>query len=117
MSTLVLISNYSFPESSAPHLTNIKAGTDQISLTWSPPETANGVITQYNIQYGDEDNTDSYTSNVAGDVTNVTLTDGIGACIYYVVHMAAVNGAGTGDVTAGNATTLYQGIHYIIQYL
>ena len=78
-----------------------------VSLSWMPPNTPNGIITQYQLQYRRSDNTTNITSL---DITNDTLTytvTGLSSNTEYVFTVRAFTAVGHGN--ASNEVTDYTG--------
>ena len=78
-----------------------------VSLSWMPPDTPNGIITQYQLQYRRSDNTTNITSlNIANDNLTYTVT-GLSSNTEYVFTVRAFTAVGHGN--ASNEVTDYTG--------
>ena len=66
--------------------------TSSVTLKWMPPETTNGVITQYSIQYGETiiNNFGNNTLNMIGTV------EGLSPDTEYVLQLKAYTRVGAG---------------------
>ena len=78
-----------------------------VSLSWMPPDTPNGIITQYQLQYRRSDNTTNTTSlNIANDNLTYTVT-GLSSNTEYVFTVRAFTVVGHGITS--NVVTDYTG--------
>ena len=78
-----------------------------VSLSWMPPDTPIGIITQYQLQYRRSDNTTNITSlNIANDNLTYTVT-GLSSNTEYVFTVRAFTAVGHGN--ASNEVTDYTG--------
>ena len=78
-----------------------------VSLSWMPPDTTNGIITQYQLQYR---RSDSITNIISLNITNDTLTytvTGLSSNTEYVFTVRAFTVVGHGN--ASNEVTDYTG--------
>ena len=76
-----------------------------VSLSWMPPDTPNGIITQYQLQYRRSDNSTSITSlNITNDNLTYTVT-GLNSNTEYVFTVRAFTVVGHGN--ASNEVTNY----------
>ena len=76
-----------------------------MSLSWMPPDTTNGIIIQYQLQYWRSDDTTNVTSM---NISNNTLTDtvtGLSSNTEYVFTVRAFTVVGHGN--ASNEVTDY----------
>ena len=76
-----------------------------VSLSWMPPNTTNGIITQYQLQYRRSDSSTSITSlNITNDTLTYTVT-GLSSNTEYVFTVRAFTVVGHGN--ASNEVTDY----------
>ena len=77
----------------------------KVSLSWMPPDTPNGIITQYQLQYRRSDNTTNITLlNVTNDTLTYTVT-GLSSNTEYLFTVRAFTAVGHGN--ASNEVTDY----------
>ena len=78
-----------------------------VSLSWMPPNTPNGIITQYQLQYRRSDSSTNITSlDIANDSLTYTVT-GLSSNTEYVFTVRAFTVVGHGN--ASNEVTNYTG--------
>ena len=78
-----------------------------VSLSWMPPNTTNGIITQYQLQYWRSENRTNITSlDIANDNLTYTVT-GLSSNTEYVFTVRAFTAVGHGN--ASNEVTDYTG--------
>lgn len=65
-----------------------------ISLSWTPPVTPNGTITQYELQYGRSDSTSALTSLNITDTSHTIM--GLMPTVSYMVQLRAYTRVGAG---------------------
>ena len=81
----------SFAEPSEPRLMEIfTINSSSVNLRWTPPDTPNGVITQYSIQLNETDIT-----NLSSNVLMYTI-GGLSPDTVYVLQLTAFTNAGEG---------------------
>ena len=67
-----------------------------VTLSWTPPDTPNGIITQYQIQYKRSDSSSDYASlNITTDNVTYTMT-GLTSDTEYVFRVIAFTVEGHG---------------------
>ena len=78
-----------------------------VSLSWMPPDTPNGIITQYQLQYWRSDSSTNITLlNITNDTLTYTVT-GLSSNTEYVFTVKAFTVVGHGDTS--NEVTGYTG--------
>ena len=76
-----------------------------VTLSWTPPDTPNGIITQYQIQYRRSDSSSDYASlNITTDNLTYTVT-GLTSDTEYVFRVIAFTVVGYGSLS-NEITTL-----------
>ena len=75
--------------------------TSSLTLKWMPPETANGVITQYSIQYGE-----TIINNFGNNTLNTMIgtVEGLSPDTEYILQLRAYTSVGAGP--PGSLTVL-----------
>ncbi|XP_071532318.1 phosphatidylinositol phosphatase PTPRQ-like [Panulirus ornatus] len=91
-------------EPGAPDIENVTPYEGSASVTWSPPEEANGIITEYEVVFEDKDGTYVNTT-VDGDV-QTTLVEDLEPCESYDVSVKARTEAGWGPFSDTWSTTI-----------
>ncbi|XP_038872833.1 phosphatidylinositol phosphatase PTPRQ [Salvelinus namaycush] len=89
------------PDSPPVGLTVVDTSPSTTTLSWSPPERANGVIQQYEVLYENQ----SYVAVLNSSVPRVTLT-GLRPFSYYNVSVRAYTRIGHGNHTSDTLTML-----------
>uniref|UniRef100_A0A8C7ISH4 Protein tyrosine phosphatase receptor type Q n=1 Tax=Oncorhynchus kisutch TaxID=8019 RepID=A0A8C7ISH4_ONCKI len=89
------------PDSPPIGLTVVDTSPSTTTLSWSPPERANGVIQQYEVLYKNQ----SYVAVLNSSVPRVTLT-GLMPFSYYNVSVRAYTRLGNGNHTSDTLTML-----------
>ena len=89
------------PDSPPIGLTVVDTSPSTTTLSWSPPERANGVIQQYEVLYKNQ----SYVAVLNSSVPRVTLT-GLMPFSYYNVSVRAYTRLGHGNHTSDTLTML-----------
>ncbi|KAM3838280.1 uncharacterized protein ACN63O_023158, partial [Diretmus argenteus] len=89
------------PESPPENLTVVQTSPSTVSLSWSPPEKANGVIQQYEVLYENR----SYSAALNTSSNRVTLTD-LMPFSYYNVSIRAYTRYGHGNHTSDTLRVL-----------
>ena len=89
-----------FAVPSEPHaLEIIRVNSNSVTLQWSPPETPNGVITQYSILYNGISIT-NFGNNMLMDTI-----EGLSPDTVYVLQLRAHTGAGAGPPSSLTVVT------------
>ncbi|XP_045061033.1 LOW QUALITY PROTEIN: phosphatidylinositol phosphatase PTPRQ-like [Coregonus clupeaformis] len=89
------------PDSPPVGLTVVDTSPSTTTLSWSPPERANGVIQQYEVMYKNQ----SYVAVLNSSVPRVTLT-GLRPFSYYNISVRAYTRIGHGNHTSDTLTML-----------
>ena len=77
-----------------------------ITLSWTPPDTPNGIVTQYEVQYSSSDSI-SFTSSNITDASTMTYTiEGLMPAVMYTVQLRAYTRVGAGPFISQTALTL-----------
>ena len=93
--------------SSSPEFYFDDVGADSLGIKWSPPDSPNGVITDYLITWTDDED---YPLNDTVPATETQYTiEELRGCTNYSVVLQAVNGQGPGDADTKTGVTTTQG--------
>ena len=81
----------------------VSVTASSVTLQWKPPQTTNGDITHYSVQYSENDSIDDF-----GDITSDPMTgtiEGLSPDTKYTVKLKAHTRAGAGLPASVNVKT------------